>query len=196
MTSLILFAALLTDPETLLLRAEVELLRAKIAVLESSEPSPAVVTPQPPAATDPSGPGVQTLRERIAAYRDSGGQPWYVSGMTDAQHLVNDHGWSASELRGLTVAELQLLHGASHTGRIQPGTVKQSLTVADAEIVVYSPASFQCPACNAWKSVTIPGVEIKHVRKDWSGWRSYPVVKVNGRHYYSPTIEQVKAMLR
>lgn len=212
MKSLILFAALFADPE-MMLRAENELLKAKIAALEAalaqeaparrefSDPpagsthSSGATTPQPPAAAQ-DRPAVQTLRERIRAYRDSGGEPWYVRGKTDVQHLIDDHGWSSSELRGLTVAELQLLHGASHTGRIVPGKTATIVAVSEPqEVIVYSPASFNCPACNAWRSVSIPGVEIKHVRKDWSGWRSYPVVKVNGRHYYSPTVEQVKAML-
>jgi hypothetical protein len=60
------------------------------------------------------------LRDRIANYRARGGGIVGVRGMTITTHMLRDHGWSESQLAGLSADELYLLHGMQHAGRINP----------------------------------------------------------------------------
>jgi len=60
------------------------------------------------------------LRSAIKSYRESGGVRYFVRGKSDWRHLIEDHGWKAEQIRGLGLDELQFLHGATHTGRINP----------------------------------------------------------------------------
>lgn len=83
-------------------------------------------------------------------------------------------------------------------GRQSTWQVSKVITPAakSSEVVtVYCPASFTCPYCEAWKSVKIDGVEFEFVKRDWSRWQSYPVLKVNGRHYYNMSTADLKALV-
>ena len=61
-----------------------------------------------------------TLKAAVQAYMAAGGQIAYVQGKSDRAHLIEDHGWSAAQLTGLTQSELMYLHGATHNGKISP----------------------------------------------------------------------------
>lgn len=111
---------------------------------------------------------VPSLKDAIRAYRDSYGVRWFVYGQTEQQHLVQTHGWKPEQLVGLTEDELHLLHGASHTGRlnpadfaaVQPGVAdKGAAAPGDSrpKITIHM-APFHCPACNTMKGY------------DWSGF--------------------------
>ena len=74
-------------------------------------------TPLNPESRIPNPP---SLRDRIAEYRTGGGGIVGVRGMTITMHMLRDHGWSESQLAGLSADELHLLHGMQHAGRIDP----------------------------------------------------------------------------
>jgi hypothetical protein len=82
------------------------------------------------------------LVNAIRDYRAAGGQPAYVRGKTDSQHLVDDHGWSVDQVRGLTVEQQQYLHGASHAGKITPESVA-------APVAPFSPETNRTPSPGA-----------------------------------------------
>ncbi|MBL8849219.1 MAG: hypothetical protein JNG89_06025 [Planctomycetaceae bacterium] len=76
----------------------------------------------PPASLNPESRILNpSLRDRIAAYRARGGGIVGVRGMTITTHMLRDHGWSESQLAGLSTEELSLLHGMQHAGQIEPG---------------------------------------------------------------------------
>lgn len=116
-----------------------------------------------------------SLKQAIAAYRRNGGVRYFVRGKTDAQHVVEDHGWTYAQIRGLTHDEIQYLHGASHTGKLQPSSfgapverpagAPPSPAGSDSRPrLTITVAPFHCPPCNQVK------------RMDWSGfdvdWRT------------------------
>jgi len=99
--------------ENVALRTQVEQLTQSVAALRAELSSLRADTTPPESSPT-------LLRERIAEYRQRGGVPWFVNGgHTTLQHLIDEHGWSAAQLRGLTQNELDELHGASHTGQIK-----------------------------------------------------------------------------
>jgi hypothetical protein len=109
-----------------------------------------------------------SVRCAIASYRKGGGQRAYVRGKSDWLHLVNDHGWDSDQLRGLTVDDLQYLHGASHAGKLEssqfvaastnaapfnPGAAVRHPTApgADKPSITIHLADFKCPPCDVLK---------------------------------------------
>ncbi len=131
---------------------------------------PSVVPPEPleiaaeatgvdePLAVPSHAPVAQrvSLREAIHEYKRKYGIRWYVSGMTEQQHLVQTHGWTQEQISGLTEDELHLLHGASHEGKINPtdfargtpGAAVHTPTVPGKPRLKIRTAPFPCPPCN------------------------------------------------
>lgn len=123
-----------------------------------------------------TGTEAPSLKAAIAKYIDGYGRRYYVRGKSDSQHLIEDHGWTAEQIRGLTLDEIQYLHGATHQGRIKPEdfdnvAVSHAAPFSRGESVgprspgadnkpaiTIAVAPFHCPPCNQLKTF------------DWSGF--------------------------
>lgn len=139
--------------------------------LEWDEPVISITQPAP------------TLKEAVQAYMAGGGQVAYVQGKSNRSHLIEDHGWSAAQLNGLTQQELMYLHGATHSGKISPSDYPVIQTEAEPVIHVddkplvwgYYP-SWQCDYCDRakahdWSKYPF---RIKWVLNDDEALRAYP----------------------
>ena len=96
------------------------------------EPCPPARRIQPTVTREyPAHPSVRgaepPLRAAIAGYRASGGQRAYVVGESDRAHLMREHGYAAAQLAGLTLDELQLLHGWAHAWQTSRGIATQRI---------------------------------------------------------------------
>ena len=150
------------------------------------QPFPDGASGSPPAHTG----APSDLRSAIRAYRDSGGVRYYVRGKSDSQHLTQDHGWSAEQIRGLGLDELQFLHGATHTGKIQPNLFVAApgsaapFTPADATprpsgadtkpAITITVAPFHCPPCNQLKRMDWKDFDVTW--KTGGNVRAYPEI--------------------
>jgi hypothetical protein len=143
-------------------------------------------------AVDSSQPSKQpvakSLRDLIAEYKTAGGTQAYVRGKTDAQHLVEDHGWTYDQIRGLTVNEQRYLHGASHKGKITPDSLRPASRDGETDnppsekppgvhkpaITIVSPATWDCQYCPGYRN------------QDWSAF-NVTFEKRDGLAYYPAT---------
>lgn len=170
---------------------------APAAAVEPTSDAPAAA-PLQPEPSIPLLPGLEagpSLRDAIHDYERQYGVRWFVSGMTEQQHLIQTHGWHADQLVGLTEDELHLLHGASHTGRLNPrdfavdGMAENRPSIASkssdakghdavddsrVKVRILSPATWDCPHCPGhrdqdWKAA---GIDAEFVKQD--GLPRYP----------------------
>lgn len=135
-------------------------------------------------ANDSSVPGTDApestaadLRAAIREYRASGGQRYYVRGKTDWQHLTQDHGWTAEQIRGLGLDELQFLHGATHTGAIQP----EQFVAANRNAAPFAPETVSLPS---------PGADNKPENKP----ENKPSITITVAPFHCPPCNQLKRM--
>ena len=134
-------------------------------VSETEEVGPSDSGVEPPSPVVPPE-STSSLREAIEEYRRTNGTRWFVvQGLPERDHLVVEHGWTHEQIAGLTDDELHLLHGMSHTGRVNPKDFlcgkAPAVSVMPASagvhhITIISPATWDCPVC--------PG----HRNQDWS----------------------------
>lgn len=98
------------------------------------------------------------LKAIAASYR--GPMEAYVEPRSWArEHLQNDHGFSSSQVAGLTIHEAEVIHSMAHGGRITPFRSRSSQTFAAAPVTMPDPATLYTPPAPVAMPKTLPPPE-------------------------------------